>query len=285
MAGKDNTELKTQLATKATNGAVAGDNFHALLKRMQPQIEKALPKHISGDRMARVALTAYNSNPKLKECDSMSILAAVLRSSQLGLEINTPLGQAYIIPYGKQAQFQIGYKGLLDLAYRSGEYQVIYAMEVYENDEFDYEYGLDPFIKHKPNRQPQGEPVYYYAVYRTKNGGSNFRVWSREKVNDHAKKYSQAVRKGWTSPWKTDFDSMAKKTVLKDLMKYAPMSIELAQQISNDSMVGTGVNAEGEVQTEYIDIEVVSRYEETTERGQAEDTNANSELFDDEAGA
>jgi recombinational DNA repair protein RecT len=78
---------------------------------------------------------------------------------------------------------------------------------------------------------------------------------------------------------------MAKKTVLKDLMKYAPMSIELAQQISNDSMVGTGVNAEGEVQTEYIDIEAVSRYEETTERGQAEDTNANSELFDDEARA
>jgi recombination protein RecT len=235
--------------------------------------------------MARVALTAYNSNSKLKECEPMSILAAVLISSQLGLEINTPLGQAYIIPYGKQAQFQIGYKGLLDLAYRSGEYQVIYAMEVYENDEFDYEYGLDPFIKHKPHRQPKGEPIYYYAVYRTKNGGSNFRVWSREKVQDHAKKYSQAVKKGWTSPWKTDFDSMAKKTVLKDLMKYAPMSIELAQQISNDSMVGTGIAPDGQVETDYIDIDVVTRYEETDEQGQANDTNASSELFDNGAGA
>lgn len=265
MAEKNGTELKNQLANKATNGVATTDSFQALLARMKPQIEKALPKHISGERMARVALTAYNSNAKLKECEPMSILAAVLISSQLGLEINTPLGQAYLIPYGKQAQFQIGYKGLLDLAYRSGEYQVIYAMEVYENDEFDFEYGMDTFIKHKPARDPQGEPIYYYAVYKTKNGGSNFRVWSREKIQAHAKKYSQAVQKGWTSPWKTDFDAMAKKTVLKDLMKYAPMSIELAQQVSNDSMVATGINPDGEVQTEYIDVEAIVRVEETQE--------------------
>jgi recombination protein RecT len=190
----------------------------------------------------------------------MSILAAVLISSQLGLEVNTPLGQAYIIPYGKQAQFQIGYKGLLDLAYRSGEYQVIYAMEVYENDEFDFAYGLDPYLKHKPAREPKGEPVYYYAVYKTKNGGSNFRVWSREKVDKHAHKYSQAVQKGWTSPWKTDFDAMAKKTVLKDLLKYAPLSIELAQQMSTDNTVGTEITADGQVQTEYIDVEFSASY-------------------------
>lgn len=250
----DNTELKGQLQAKAKSDPAISD-FTALLKRMQPQIEKALPKHISPERMARVALTAYNSNSKLKECDSMSILAGVLVSAQLGLEINTPLGQAYLIPYGKQAQLQLGYRGLLDLCYRTGEYQVIYAMEVYENDEFAYEYGLETKLAHKPARQPQGEPIYYYAVYKTKNGGSNFRVWSTEKVQAHAKKYSQAVQKGWTSPWKTDFPAMAKKTVLKDLLKYAPMSIELAQQISNDNLAGTGITPDGEVQGEYIDIE------------------------------
>lgn len=247
----DNTELKGQLQAKAKNDPAISD-FTSLLKRMQPQIEKALPKHISPERMARVALTAYNSNSKLKECDSMSILAGVLVSAQLGLEINTPLGQAYLIPYGKQAQLQLGYRGLLDLAYRTGEYQVIYAMEVYENDEFTFEYGLETKLAHKPARQPQGDPIYYYAVYKTKNGGSNFRVWSKEKVLAHAKKFSKTFNNG---PWKSDFDAMAKKTVLKDLMKYAPMSIELAQQISNDNIAGIGITNDGEVQAEYIDIE------------------------------
>jgi recombination protein RecT len=272
-ANGKNDDLKSQLASRAENGTQGGDTFQALLKRMQPQIEKALPKHISPDRMARVALTAYNSNSKLKECNPMSVLAAVLISSQLGLEVNTPLGQAYIIPYGKQAQFQIGYKGLLDLAYRSGEYQVIYAMEVYENDEFDFAYGLDPYLTHKPAREPKGEPVYYYAVYKTKNGGSNFRVWSREKIDKHAKKYSQAVQKGWTSPWKTDFDAMAKKTVLKDLLKYAPLSIEMAQQISTDNTVGTNIDTDGQVQTEYIDVEFNATYDDSPDDDPALNTN------------
>jgi len=272
-ANGKNDDLKSQLASRAENGTQGGETFQALLKRMQPQIEKALPKHISPDRMARVALTAYNSNSKLKECNPMSVLAAVLISAQLGLEVNTPLGQAYIIPYGKQAQFQIGYKGLLDLAYRSGEYQVIYAMEVYENDEFDFAYGLDPYLIHKPAREPKGEPVYYYAVYKTKNGGSNFRVWSREKIEKHAKKYSQAVQKGWTSPWKTDFDAMAKKTVLKDLLKYAPLSIEMAQQISTDNTVGTNIDADGQVQTEYIDVEFNATYDGSPDDDPALNTN------------
>lgn len=272
-ANGKNDDLKSQLASRAENGTQGGETFQALLKRMQPQIEKALPKHISPDRMARVALTAYNSNSKLKECNPMSVLAAVLISAQLGLEVNTPLGQAYIIPYGKQAQFQIGYKGLLDLAYRSGEYQVIYAMEVYENDEFDFAYGLDPYLTHKPAREPKGEPVYYYAVYKTRNGGSNFRVWSREKIEKHAKKYSQAVQKGWTSPWKTDFDAMAKKTVLKDLLKYAPLSIEMAQQISTDNTVGTSIDADGQVQTEYIDVEFNAMYDGSPDGDPALNTN------------
>lgn len=142
------TDLKNKLATRAANGAVAGNTFQDLLKRMKPQIEAALPKHVSPERVMRIALTAYSSNSKLRECDSMTILASVMVSSQLGVEVNTPLGQAYIIPYYNsktkktEAQFQLGYKGLLDLAYRSGEYQMIYAMEVYENDEFDFAYGL-----------------------------------------------------------------------------------------------------------------------------------------------
>lgn len=212
-----------------------------LILSMKSQIEMALPKHITADRITRIALSAVRNNPKLAECDAISLLAALMQSAQLGLEPNTPLGQAYMIPYGGKVQFQIGYKGILDLAYRSGEYQMIYAIEVYKNDTFSYNYGLNPNIEHIPSDDPEGEPVYYYAVFKLKNGGSDFRVWSKEKVMKHANKYSQAVQKGWTSPWKTDFDAMAKKTVLIDLLKYAPKSIELAKQINADSTVKTEI--------------------------------------------
>lgn len=269
------TDLKNKLATRAANGAVAGNTFQDLLKRMKPQIEAALPKHVSPERVMRIALTAYSSNSKLRECDSMTILASVMVSSQLGVEVNTPLGQAYIIPYYNsktkktEAQFQLGYKGLLDLAYRSGEYQMIYAMEVYENDEFDFAYGLDMYMIHKPAPTPQGEPIYYYAVYKTKNGGVSFRVWSREKVLAHSQKYSMAVKKGWSSPWKTDFDAMAKKTVLKDLLKYAPLSIEIQNQITNDETIKRDIAADmSEVPGDYIDITAI----EDIDDGETEDT-------------
>lgn len=261
------TDLKNKLAARANSGAVVGDTFQALLKRMKPQIEAALPKHVSPERIMRIAMTAYSSNPKLRECDSMTILASVMIASQLGVEVNTPLGQAYIIPYYNnkvkryEAQFQLGYKGLLDLAYRSGEYQTIYAMEVYENDEFEFAYGLEMILKHKPAPTPEGEPTYYYAVYKTKNGGASFRVWSRDKIMAHSQKYSQAVKKGWTSPWKSDFDAMAKKTVLKDLLKYAPMSIEAHNQFTNDETIKHDIAADmSEVPGDYIDITVTDSF-------------------------
>ena len=214
------------------------------IEHMKPEIQRALPKHMDADRIARIALTTLRSNPKLQSCDGRSFLAALMQSSQLGLEPNTPLGEAYIIPYGKEASFQVGYKGLLSLAHRTGEYRTIYAMEVYENDQFKYGYGLDPFLVHMPDDDPEGEPIAYYAVYHLVNGGKEFRVWTTAKVKKHAMQYSQAFQKGWTSPWKTDFDSMAKKTVLKDLLKFAPKSIEFARAISMDETVKKDIDAD-----------------------------------------
>lgn len=212
------------------------DSVGALIQRLQPQLEKALPKHVTADRMARVALTAIRQNPKLQAADPMSLIASVMVAAQLGLEPNTPLGQCYIIPYKDQAQFQIGYKGSLDLAHRSGQYKRIAAFSVDEADTFDYEYGLKPKLVHVPARKPSGKNVYYYAVYELANGGQDFRVWSREQVEAHAKKYSQAFRSGKTdTPWQTAFDSMAKKTVLIDLLRYAPKSIEMQTAVEFDN--------------------------------------------------
>ena len=117
------------------------------IQRMEPQIAKALPSVITPERFTRIVTTALSTNPKLAECTPQSFLGAMMTSAQLGLEVNMPLGQAYVLPYMNhgtmEAQFQLGYKGLIDLAYRSGEVEVIQAHVVYENDNFTCEYGLE----------------------------------------------------------------------------------------------------------------------------------------------
>lgn len=266
-----NADVKNQLANKAKNGvqkAVSPENtLNALLKRMGPEIQRALPKHMDADRIARIALTAVRTTPKLLECEQTSFLAAIMQSAQLGVEPNTGLGQAYLIPYGKQVQFQLGYKGLIDLAVRSGQYKAIYAHEVYENDEFEFHYGLTKDLIHKPASVPTGEPVGYYAVYHLQNGGYDFVYWTRERIDQHSKKFSQAVQKGWTSPWKTNYDAMAKKTVLKEVLKYAPKSIELQKSVEADSTIKNDIR---EDMSEVIDITDYSTVEEVENNGQGE---------------
>jgi len=209
---------------------------------MKPEIQRALPAHLDADRIARIAITTLRTNKALQQCDPMSFVAALMQAAQLGLEPNTPLGHAYIIPYKGQATFQLGYQGILDLAYRTGEYQTIYAQKVYSNDAFDYEYGLDPYLKHKPASKPEGEPVFYYAVYKLKNGGTNFAVMSREQIDKHAQRFSQSFKSGGGTPWQTDYDSMALKTVLKVAMKYAPKSAEFSKQLATDETVKRELN-------------------------------------------
>lgn len=216
----------------------------------QDQIAKALPRVITPERFTRIALTALSSNPNLAKCERNSFLGALFNAAQLGLEPNSPLQQAFLIPYNNtkkgitECQFQIGYKGLLDLAYRSGEFASIYAQTVYENDTFDYSYGLDPTLTHKPTMGERGEPICYYAVFKLKNGGSSFVVMSKEDALRHAKKYSKTFNAG---PWQSDFDSMAKKTCLKQLLKYAPIRsdfITAAETTDNNTAVYNEVSQE-----------------------------------------
>lgn len=212
------------------------DTIGALIAQLKPQIEKALPKHVTPDRIARVALTAVRMNPKLGLCNSTSLLASIMVSAQLGLEINSPLGEAYLIPYKTEAQFQMGYKGLLKLAHNCGQYKQITTNAVDEADEFSYAYGLNPDLKHIPADKPSGSIVKYYAVYHLTNGGFDFKVWSHEKAEAHGKQYSKSYSNG---PWKTNFDQMAMKSVLIDLLRMAPKSIELAHATASDNQMFT----------------------------------------------
>lgn len=223
---------------QAASGAKAG--MQALVKSMMPQIQKALPSVLTGERFGRMVLTALSSTPKLCECTPASFCGAMMQAAQLGVEPNTPLGQAYLIPYRNhgqmECQFQLGYKGMIDLAYRSGEITDVSAHEVHENDEFEYELGLTPKLRHIPALKDRGPVTMYYAVWHTKAGGYGFEVMGKEDIERHAKTYSKAFGSGY-SPWSTNFDAMAKKTVLKQSLKYAPLKTEFVRAMAADGTV------------------------------------------------
>ena len=236
-----------------------------LIVSMEGQIAKALPSVITPERFTRMVLTAMSTNKDLQLCTPNSFLGAMMQAAQLGVEPNTPLGQAYLIPYKNkgtlECQFQLGYKGMIDLAYRSGEVKDIQAHEVHENDTFEYELGLEPKLKHIPAMSNRGAVIMYYAIFHTKDGGYGFNVMSVDDVQEHAKKYSKSYGASF-SPWKSNFDEMAKKTVLKRCLKYAPIKTEFARSISADETIKTTIAADMAEQvdeTDYIDAEVVDK--------------------------
>ena len=244
------SEVKNKLQTKAAAAPAEKREPRSIkdwIVVMKPQIEAALPSVITAERFSRMALTAVSSNPKLAECSPQSFMGALMSAAQLGLEPNTPLGQAYLIPFKNkgrmEAQFQLGYKGMIELAHRSGEFKNIEAHVVHENDEFSYAYGLEPELIHRPALKDRGEIICYYAVYTLVNGGFGFEVMSKEDVQEHAKKYSQAYNSSF-SPWKTSFDEMAKKSVIKRVLKYAPIKTEFARAVAADETIKTELSSD-----------------------------------------
>lgn len=249
--------------TAQENKAIAkkDTSLKGLIRAMEPQIKNALPTVMTPERFTRIVLTALSSNPKLGQCTPNSFLGAMMQAAQLGVEPNTPLGQAYLIPYRNkgtlECQFQLGYKGLIDLAYRSGAVQSIQAHEVHENDEFEYSYGIDGTIRHKPALKDRGPVIAYYGVWKTKDGGYGYEVMSVDDVISVRDQYSKAADSKF-SPWATNFDAMAKKTVLKRALKYAPLKTEFARALSQDNTIKTTIApdmADEPDETNYTDIE------------------------------
>jgi recombination protein RecT len=161
---------------------------------------------------------------------------------------------------------------MIDMAYRSGEVSTIAAHVVYENDEFEYELGLEPVLKHKPAKSNRGEPAHVYATFHTKDGGYGFEVMSMDDVREHAKKFSDAVKNGKFSPWTTNFEEMAKKTVLKRVLKYAPMKTDFARALATDETVKNTISANMfDEPAEYIDVTEMNEepMEDVTEGGEA----------------
>lgn len=236
MTNKIQNTVNNQVTT--TNGEKK--TMQSYIKSMEGEIKKALPSVITPERFTRMVLSAISTNPALGSCTPQSFLGAMMSAAQLGLEPNTPLGQAYILPYKNkgvlEAQFQLGYKGLIDLAYRSEEVALVDAQVVYENDDFECEFGLEPKLKHVPADEERGKAVKVYALFKTKDGGYGFKVMSMNDVKRHAQKYSKSYNSSY-SPWTTNFEEMALKTVLKKCLKYAPLKSDFVRGVVQDGAI------------------------------------------------
>jgi recombination protein RecT len=215
-----------------------------LLEKCKSQIAMALPKHMTPDRMMRVAMTEIQKTPALLDCSPVSLVAAVIQASQLGLEIGV-LGQAYLVPFKGSVTLIPGYRGLVQLARRSGEIVSIEARIVHAKDLFTVAYGLNPDLTHKPwmptpdekvTKEGPGPVLCAYACARFKDGGYQFEVMSLREL-DAIKTRSKAS----SGPWVTDTEEMYRKTVTRRLCKWLPASIELARALELDNNAEEGL--------------------------------------------
>lgn len=215
----------------------------SLIEKSRSQIMAALPRHMTAERMIRVCNTAVQKTPQLLDCDPRSLIGAIVQASQLGLEPDGTLGHAYLIPFnnrktGKpECQFIPGYKGLIELARRSSQISTIYAQVVHTNDDWDFQYGLEPRLTHTPTDGDPGVMIAVYAVARLRDGGAQFEwMWKRE-----VDSIRSSSRAGNSGPWVTHYEEMAKKTALRRLCKLLPTSPELARAVALDEQAEASV--------------------------------------------
>ncbi|MET8404490.1 recombinase RecT [Streptomyces sp900116325] len=216
-------------------------DLRAFVNNMSGELARAVPEHLKPERIARIALTSLNTVEHLAECTQDSFAGALMTCAQLGLEPGGPAGEAYLLPFfnnrmgAYEVQLVIGYQGMVKLFWQSPIAKGLDARVVKENDLFDYEYGLEPFLKHKPAKGNRGRTIAYYAVARTTSGGAVFLVLDRDDIEE-IRKRSKSKDKG---PWMSDYDAMAKKTCVRQLFKMLPKSTELAQAVAHDETVRT----------------------------------------------
>ena len=242
----------TQLVT--TTDAQKGLQATLQSEGMLRQLKMACAKTVTPERMARIAMTELRRVPKLAQCTPASFLGALMQCAQLGLEPG-PMGLAYLIPYGNEVTLQVGYKGLLQLVWRSEQIASVQSEVVYEGDVFEFAHGIPPTLRHVPadQRPDDAKPTHVYACLGTKGGGWITRVRTFEQIEAHRKKYSKA---GSGSPWTTAWDEMACKTVIKLAVKRAPVSSEVITAVALDDQAEVGDRQHLGVAVELPDIEL-----------------------------
>lgn len=228
--------------------------FSRTLAAMKPQIAMAIPKHLSADRMARLALTAFSTTPALQRCRTETILGALMTAAQLGLEPGVN-GQGYLIPYKDTCTFVPGWKGLVDLVARSGR-ATVWTGAVYEGDEFDYQLGDSPYCRHKPG-DDEKTLTHVYAIGRVRDAQMPvIEVWTVSKVRKHLALYNKQGQNHYANKSAGNFEMYGRKVALLQVLKYMPSSIEITNAIavSNAAEEGKGVVIEGDFVTVKDDV-------------------------------
>ena len=252
------------------------DNIRNLLEAAKPKLAEVTPKHLTPDRLMRVAIATMSRTPKLLECSPASLLNSVMQAAQLGLEPGSALGECYLVPYKTTCQLIVGYRGLISLARRSGQIASIEAHVVHAKDKFNCRYGIDAKLDHEPDwSDDPGPMVAVYAVAKLVDGSVQTEVMTKAQV-DAIRKRSMSANNG---PWVTDYNEMARKTVVRRICKYLPLSIEMAEALALED--GDEVNvvdlppAEGGSKTEAVKARLAARLGQTgpsaEERAAAED--------------
>jgi len=233
------TAKPTIQARVAASGNLIGlkqSEIGEFLSGMKGQIANVLPKHLTPERVLQMAATVIHRNPKIAACSTNSLIGAVMQASILGFPPVDALGYCYFVPYGKDVQFQIGYKGYIELARRSSQIKMIYAEVVREGDEFVCEFGLEPKLIHKPKLDSSKAMTHVYAVAHFQDGGHNFIVLSKSDVE--RLRMRNASQKGAPSgAWATDYDKMSKAKALKQLSTYLPLNIDVQTAMSTDEAI------------------------------------------------
>jgi recombination protein RecT len=246
-------------------------NSGAVVKKMNDVLgsEKKASSFISS------VISVSQNNKLLRNAEPMSILSSAMVAATLDLPVVPTLGMAYLVPYKGVCSFQIGYKGILELAMRSGEFrniidEVVYDGQLVKKNKFTGEYVFDE-DSIKLDDKGQAKPIGVMARFDLINGYSKTIYWSLEEIEAHAKRFSQAYRSGYDSPWKSDFWQMAKKTVLKSLLnKYAPKSVAMQTALKFDqSKVNLNSNDIGELNVDAFDAEYVDNSEEVVDEEKA----------------
>jgi recombination protein RecT len=205
--------------------------FLELLEVAAPQIAKIMPPGVKAERAIQIARAQFLADPKLQACEPGSILRAIGQSCQLGLEVGAPKGEAYLVPYGQTCTLIVGYRGLAELARRSGRVLDIDADVVREGDRFSYGRNPLPYLEHMPALADRGEVSHVYAVAVLPGPLVKYAVLEAHEV-DAIRKRS---RSGGSGPWASDWCEMAKKTAVRRLVKLLPQSTELAAAIAHDN--------------------------------------------------
>lgn len=230
-----NAQPKPDLKVVNEDGQSAKLTVQDLMEKMLPDMKKVLPKFMTPERLTRIVMGEIRKNENLQKCTINSLGASIMRAAEVGLEPSSTLGHAYLMPFMNskkvgnkwekvwEAELVIGYKGYIVLAARNGI--KIYASEICANDQYDYEEGTQPYLKHKRALSNRGNVIAYYAAAVDKEGTTRFSLLGADEVLEHAKKNSKSYDKDkqiFKGPWANHFHSMAKKTAIKDLMTYLP---------------------------------------------------------------